>query len=39
MAVLPMILYPDPSLRKKSKRVRNIDGSIQRLIDDMVETL
>lgn len=39
MAVLPIILYPDPSLRQKSKRVRNIDGSIQRLIDDMVETL
>lgn len=39
MAVLPIILYPDSSLRQKSKRVRNIDGSIQRLIDDMVETL
>ncbi|MFQ5987650.1 MAG: peptide deformylase [Dehalococcoidia bacterium] len=39
MAVLPIILYPDSPLRRKSKRVRNIDGSIQRLIDDMVETL
>ena len=39
MAVLPISLYPDSPLRQKSKRVRNIDGSIQRLIDDMVETL
>ena len=39
MAVLPISLYLDSSLRQKSKRVRNIDGSIQRLIDDMVETL
>lgn len=39
MAVFPIILYPNPSLRQRSKRVRNIDGSIQRLIDDMVETL
>jgi len=26
-------------LRQKSKRVRNIDGSIQKLIGDMIETL
>ena len=39
MAVFPIILYTNPSLRQRSKRVRNIDGSIQRLIDDMVETL
>jgi len=39
MAVLPIILYPDSPLRQKSKRVRDIDGSIERLIDDMVETL
>lgn len=29
----------NPLLRRKSKRVRRIDGSIQRLIDDMIETL
>lgn len=39
MAVLPILPYPNSSLRQKAKRVRNIDGSIQRLIDDMVETM
>lgn len=39
MAVLPIRILPDPVLRQKAKRVRNIDGSIQRLIDDMIETM
>lgn len=39
MAVLPIRILPDPALRRKAKRVRNIDGSIQRLIDDMIETM
>lgn len=39
MAVLPVLTYPAPVLRQKSKRVRSVDGSIQRLIDDMVETM
>lgn len=39
MAALPILAYPHPQLRQKAKRVRNIDGSIQRLIDDMVETM
>ncbi|MBE0415895.1 MAG: peptide deformylase [Dehalococcoidia bacterium] len=39
MAVLPILTYPNPPLRQKSKRVRNVDGSVQRLIDDMVETM
>lgn len=39
MAVLPIRILPDPALRQKAKRVRNIDGSIQRLIDDMIETM
>lgn len=30
---------PDPVLRQKAKRVASIDGSIQKLIDDMVETM
>ena len=29
----------NPLLRRKSKRVRQIDGSVQRLIDDMIETM
>ena len=39
MAVLPIRTLPDPVLRQKAKRVRKIDSSIQRLIDDMVETV
>ena len=39
MAVLPIRKLPDPVLRTKSKRVRFIDNSIQKLIDDMIETM
>ena len=39
MAVLPISILPDPVLRQKSKRVKSIDDSIQKLIDDMVETM
>ena len=39
MAVLPLRFAPDPVLRRKAKRVRNMDGSIERLIDDMLETM
>ena len=39
MAVLPIHLVPAPVLRQKSKRVRSIDESIHRLIDDMLETM
>ena len=39
MAVLTMRHQPDPVLRRKAKRVPAIDKSIQRLIDDMVETM
>jgi len=30
---------PDPVLRQKAKRVASIDGSVQKIIDDMVETM
>jgi len=39
MAVIPIRIFPDPILKQKSKRVRTIDGSIQKLISDMVETM
>ena len=39
MAVLKIRTYPDPVLKKKAKRVAGIDRKIQRLIDDMIETL
>jgi len=39
MAVLPIRVVPDPILKQKSKRVKAIDGSIKKLIADMIETL
>ncbi|MCZ6615623.1 MAG: peptide deformylase [Chloroflexi bacterium] len=39
MAVLPLRHLPDPVLRQKAKRIRTIDAALQRLIDDMIETM
>jgi len=39
MAILPIHALPDSVLRQKSKRVKAIDGSVQRLIEDMRETM
>ena len=39
MAILSIRVLPEPILRQKSKRVRVIDGSIQRLIGNMLETM
>ena len=39
MAVLSIRNFPDPTLKQKAKRVRAIDGSIRKLISDMIETM
>ncbi len=39
MAIIPIRIAPDPILRQKSKRVRSIDGSIHKLINNMLETM
>jgi peptide deformylase len=39
MSILPICIYPDPVLRQKAERVKNIDNGIQRLVDDMIETM
>jgi len=40
MAVLPICYFPnDPVLRQKAKKVSRLDKSVQRLIDDMLETM
>lgn len=39
MAVLPIIQPDNPILRKKAVKVASFDSKLQRLIDDMVETL
>ncbi|MGA2404801.1 MAG: peptide deformylase [Syntrophobacteraceae bacterium] len=39
MALLPICTYPDPVLREKARCVDDIDNGIQRLIDDMIDTM
>ncbi|MFC1919512.1 peptide deformylase [Chloroflexota bacterium] len=39
MPVRQIKVVPDPILRQKAKRVSEIDDSIQKLIDDMVDTM
>ena len=39
MAILPLHNFPDPILKQKAKRVRIIDGSVKKLIIDMIETM
>ena len=39
MAVLPIRTFPDLVLKQKARRVRTIDGSIKKLIRDMIETM
>lgn len=39
MAKLPILLYPSPLIRKKSLPVTSINGELQRLIEDMMETM
>jgi len=39
MAIFTVLTVPEPILKQKSKRVRNIDGSIRKLAADMIETM
>ena len=39
MAVRPIVLLGDPVLRRRAKRVPQVDASIQRLIDDMIDSM
>jgi len=39
MAVLEIKKYPERVLKEKTTRVADINGDIQRLIDDMIETM
>jgi peptide deformylase len=39
MAILEIRKYPDPVLLKKTGRIEKIDDTLQRLIEDMVETM
>jgi peptide deformylase len=39
MAILPILVAPDPRLKVKAKRVAAVDGEVRRLMDDMLETM
>ena len=39
MPIREIVVYDDPTLRKKSRRVRKISQDLEHLIDDMVETM
>ena len=39
MAILPICTYPDPVLRQKAECIAIVDEELQRLIDDMTETM
>ena len=39
MAILPIILLPDPLLRQASAPIERVDDDMRRLIDDMLETM
>jgi peptide deformylase len=39
LAVLPIRMAGDPVLRRKTRKVKVIDASIQKLIDDMIDTM
>ncbi|MFH1639889.1 MAG: peptide deformylase [Chloroflexota bacterium] len=39
MEVQAIRCYPDPVLRRRAKRVPSTDGSVQKIIDDMIATM
>jgi len=39
MAILPILIHPDPRLRKKTQLVTVFDDKLQKLIDDLFETM
>jgi peptide deformylase len=39
MAILSILEYPDPRLRKKALPVESVDNSVRTLLDDMLETM
>jgi len=39
MALLPILIAPDPRLKLKAKRVERVDAGLRKLMDDMLETM
>ncbi len=39
MSILPILIIPDPVLRRKAEPVAVVDDEVRRLLDDMLETM
>ena len=39
MAVLPILVAPDPRLKQRAKPVDRVDAEVRRLMDDMLDTM
>ena len=39
MAILNVLTYPDPRLRKQAAPVKSVDNDVRQLVDDMAETM
>ncbi len=39
MALLHVLQFPDPLLRKKARSVVNVDDNVRKIVDDMFETM
>ena len=39
MTVLKLYEYPDAVLKQKSQRVEKVDAEVQKILDDMLETM
>ena len=39
MSILPVIIAPDPTLKLKAEPVEKVSGSVQKLMDDMLDTM
>ena len=39
MTVLKLYEYPEPILKQKAQKVEKVDAELQKLLDDMLETM
>ncbi|MGR3435207.1 MAG: peptide deformylase, partial [Shimia sp.] len=39
MPIRPILLHPDPRLKRRADEVREIDDGVRRLADDMLATM
>ena len=39
MSLRPILIHPDPRLRKRAAEIETVDDSVRRLADDMLETM